>query len=381
MRRKELKILMVVRGKLKTPTTGTEVFVKDLIRQMKSSGCDIDVICSGNSKFANVRDKVRYFNVAESSAPYLSSLYFMLEAKKFYVNYLKNNSYDYLITIGVGAITPIIFIGRGRIKSRIYYAIDTMIDEYGSKSSLLNIAQKINYQLKIFFDILAGKTADTVFCSSKKTLKTITEKYKVKKDKLRLFYFGLQDTKFSNLMMKTTIKAFDILLIATEHKRKGSMFFLKTLYQLKQDFGIEPESIIIGNSDEDLTKYIQEHRLKVKIVNKMSNLKLYEYYVSCKFLAVPSTSEGFCMPVIEAASVGRPSIVSRSGSLPEIVKDGITGYVSDLDINMFASKIKLMLNRSNWKKLGENAKANAQKYRISNTSLEIINFMKSQYNT
>lgn len=44
-------------------------------------------------------------------------------------------------------------------------------------------------------------------------------------------------------------------------------------------------------------------------------------------LVVPSFEEGFPYIVLEAMSLGRPAIASRVGGLPEMVEDGVTGWL------------------------------------------------------
>ena len=44
-------------------------------------------------------------------------------------------------------------------------------------------------------------------------------------------------------------------------------------------------------------------------------------------LAMPSLDEGFPLSAIEAMAAGRPVLASRVGGLPEIVVDGVTGYL------------------------------------------------------
>ena len=44
-------------------------------------------------------------------------------------------------------------------------------------------------------------------------------------------------------------------------------------------------------------------------------------YAHCKALAFPSKAEGFGLPVVEAYSMGKPVLLSRCGSLPEMGKD------------------------------------------------------------
>jgi len=50
-------------------------------------------------------------------------------------------------------------------------------------------------------------------------------------------------------------------------------------------------------------------------------------YNSFDCLLSPSSTEGFCIPVIEAQACGVPVIVNDWNSMPELIVDGKTGFV------------------------------------------------------
>lgn len=61
----------------------------------------------------------------------------------------------------------------------------------------------------------------------------------------------------------------------------------------------------------------------------VDNVKLNEIYNAMDCLVAPSTNEGFGIPIIEAQSAGVPVIVNRWTSMPELVKEGTTGYICE----------------------------------------------------
>lgn len=67
---------------------------------------------------------------------------------------------------------------------------------------------------------------------------------------------------------------------------------------------------------------------------------LYEFYKEIDMLVLTSDTESFGMVLIEAMEAGRPVIASNVGGVPEVVDNGITGYlVAPDDIENFAAKI------------------------------------------
>ncbi len=62
----------------------------------------------------------------------------------------------------------------------------------------------------------------------------------------------------------------------------------------------------------------------------------------CRFMVMPSEwYEGFPMTLVEAFSMGRPVLVSRLGSMAEVVEDGVTGlHVNPGDAADLAAKVR-----------------------------------------
>lgn len=69
----------------------------------------------------------------------------------------------------------------------------------------------------------------------------------------------------------------------------------------------------------------------VKFHGWVSSSQLDKFYASAKAVIVPSRWEGFGLVVIEAYRNGTPVIASDRGALPELVKEGVTGYIFPFD--------------------------------------------------
>ena len=55
----------------------------------------------------------------------------------------------------------------------------------------------------------------------------------------------------------------------------------------------------------------------------------FPYVKNAKFCALTSRHEGFPMVLVEALACGTPAIVSKLGSMEEIIEDGVTGLHFD----------------------------------------------------
>ncbi len=75
--------------------------------------------------------------------------------------------------------------------------------------------------------------------------------------------------------------------------------------------------------------------------------RMHEYYQIADLAVVPSEfEEPFGMVAIEAMSAGAPVLATRKGGLPEIVRDGVTGFMLEdaKDPALFARRMDDLLN-------------------------------------
>jgi glycosyltransferase involved in cell wall biosynthesis len=89
--------------------------------------------------------------------------------------------------------------------------------------------------------------------------------------------------------------------------------------------------ILVG--DGDSLHFLQKLAIKlgvkehVHFVGRQPQGKVAEYMAAADILVLPSLGEGRPNTVLEAMASGLPVIATRVGGVPEIVLDGVTGYV------------------------------------------------------
>ncbi len=82
--------------------------------------------------------------------------------------------------------------------------------------------------------------------------------------------------------------------------------------------------------DEYLKRSLKNYKgsSRIEMHGNMPNQKLEEAFKNIDVLIVPSlVPESFGLVVYEAFSAGRPVIVFNSGALPELVRDGVDGFI------------------------------------------------------
>ena len=119
-----------------------------------------------------------------------------------------------------------------------------------------------------------------------------------------------------------------ILYFGRLSKEKGIDVLLKALTLTKSKIN----AIIIGSGpeEEDLKKMAENLDLKdrVKFLGYKSGEELKDYVNKAKMIAMPSIwAENMPFSLIEALQAGKIVIASNTGGMPELVKDGETGFL------------------------------------------------------
>jgi N-acetyl-alpha-D-glucosaminyl L-malate synthase BshA len=113
----------------------------------------------------------------------------------------------------------------------------------------------------------------------------------------------------------------------------------------------------------------QEHLCdSVVFLGKQENI--FEILSISDVVLIPSESESFGLVALEALACGVPCVSTNAGGLPEVNKNGITGYTRDVgDINGLAEAVTTILSdRELAKTMGKAGKEIA----LNNFSAEVI---------
>ncbi|WP_338868976.1 glycosyltransferase family 4 protein [Spirosoma sp. SC4-14] len=113
--------------------------------------------------------------------------------------------------------------------------------------------------------------------------------------------------------------------------RKNLAVLIKAMKIVVIDNKIDCKLYILGDgpSRKELEALIGDLNLANNVILVGYSTDVTTYLNDCKIYVHPANTEGFGIAVTEAMYMKCPSIVSNAGALPELVVDGVTGYVVD----------------------------------------------------
>lgn len=133
-------------------------------------------------------------------------------------------------------------------------------------------------------------------------------------------------------------------------REKGIMTLVRAYAKAKVDKSL----YIVGTGPmkEQVEQLIAEKGLqqKVKLLGFKTGQELKDIVAGALCVCLPSEwYENGPYSIMEAQAAGKPVIVSSNGGLPELVVDGVTGYIAKpKDVSSLAEKMELCEKKEDW---------------------------------
>jgi len=152
-----------------------------------------------------------------------------------------------------------------------------------------------------------------------------------------------------------------IVQVGALEPEKNHLLALQCMGMLKNDFP-DLKLVIVGDGSlrEHLARWVESHGL-AKTVLFVGNIKQEEVMHivrTARVFVLTSNTESFPNALAEAQGLGIPAVSFNVGGVPEIVEDGLTGYVvSPGDREEFIRRLtQLLENKSIAQQMGEKAR-------------------------
>jgi glycosyltransferase involved in cell wall biosynthesis len=130
--------------------------------------------------------------------------------------------------------------------------------------------------------------------------------------------------------------------------RKGIRFFIEAAARLRAKY---PDLAVVIAGDGFERPELEELARRQGIADRttflgwVANKQLPDYYRACAVSVIPSLEEGFGIPAAEAMGCCAPVVATDAGGLPEVVEDGVTGFVvPKADAGALANAIDRLLS-------------------------------------
>ena len=153
-------------------------------------------------------------------------------------------------------------------------------------------------------------------------------------------------------------------------KEKNLAFQLRGLVLLKQELQKKQKTfryLMIGNGpqQEELQEMVKRLGLEdeVVFVGRVENQEITAFQKACDVFAFSSKSETQGIVLFEAMAVGNPIVAVKASGVEDIVEDGVTGYLTVEEEEMWSSRLlELLENTKLRRQFGEEAQRTVYAY-------------------
>jgi colanic acid/amylovoran biosynthesis glycosyltransferase len=201
-------------------------------------------------------------------------------------------------------------------------------------------------------------------------------------EKIIVHYYGTDVHKYFKAERINIPKDKITLLTAGRlDEKKGHLFLLTVLEQLKNEEKMNLEWIIAGDGNQK--EIISQQIIAFNLSNEVRMIGSYSYnsdtlntlfaeaviYIQPSITAKDGDKEGIPGTLVEAMSAGLPVISTNHAGIPSIIQDGITGLlVNEWDINAMKKAIRKFVNDPSLRK---NLGKEAQNFALKNLDLKM----------
>lgn len=197
--------------------------------------------------------------------------------------------------------------------------------------------------IKRFISRLTMLMATVLITNSKYSLKEAERNAKISSERIQMIYHGIRDPfqANSNCCEKEKIVISVGNVNYSNISRKGHEIFVRSAAFLPN-----VKFFLIGDWKDNAVFYLKQIATSnVFFTGKVNNDMLLDYYRRASVYVQPSLHEGFGLSVAEAMLGGCVPVVSRVGSLPEVVGDS-GFFLESLNAFHVAEKIKQAMDVS-----------------------------------
>jgi phosphatidyl-myo-inositol dimannoside synthase len=185
----------------------------------------------------------------------------------------------------------------------------------------------------------ALRRTNLVLAPSRDTAEQVATQQEVARERIRVLPWALDpqfEAMLANIASKPPREFPDGRVILTTgrwvaaERYKGMDTLITALPRLLTTWP-ELQLVLAGSGDDRawLEEFAEKNGVErhVHFLSGLSNEELAACYKACEIFALPSRGEGFGLVYLEAMACGKPVIGGTHGGAPELIQDGVTGYL------------------------------------------------------
>lgn len=206
------------------------------------------------------------------------------------------------------------------------------------------------------------------------------EAYGLPEEKIEVIYNGVDLNRFSEEGERSKKVPMELIFVGRLVREKGVHLLLEALKEVSDQIDCHTSIVGFGVEYENLVNQAIALQLDGKVdflgkrVDVQKLLQKADYFVHSAIC-----QEGFGITLVEAMACGKPCIAFRGGAIPEIINDGVNGYIVEMgNVKALADAIIKAYgeyNTERYRKMSQNATESAQKYNIE----DMVNKLESLY--
>jgi glycosyltransferase involved in cell wall biosynthesis len=155
-----------------------------------------------------------------------------------------------------------------------------------------------------------------------------------------------------------------VLYVGVQIPRKGIHHLVNAFKAVEAEFPAARLEIVGREENPEYAAQLKSMGGRVEFRPEMPQAELAERMRRARVLVLPSLSEALGRVVVEAMAAGTPVIGSRVGGIPDMVRDGETGFlVEPGDEKTLAERLRWMLSRrDDARAMGERGREFARRF-------------------
>jgi alpha-maltose-1-phosphate synthase len=165
------------------------------------------------------------------------------------------------------------------------------------------------------------ESCDLIFVPTELTYRSFIE-YGISASKLRQNPYGVELEAFKPVAKKDDI--FRVIYVGALSIRKGIRYLFEAIADLRLP---KFETCLIGPLSPEIKTLLVRYRREFKYLGIIDRRRLHRYYSQGSVFVMPSIEEGLATVLSQAMACGLPVIATTNTGAPDLLTDGVEGFI------------------------------------------------------